>query len=143
MKVTHGSEFFKETKSESRESCVLSRARAIPICHCGDDVVLHRVNTKKNFGKKFWGCHDYKGSEQRGCGFFKWFHEEFVEDKCQDLLNKLEILSKDFEKLKSRNEELGNVVTEIQGQLKPSTFLVTYFVYNVDMNKTQQIQYNK
>ncbi|XP_058784840.1 uncharacterized protein LOC131659701 [Vicia villosa] len=108
MKEKHYSEFFKETKSESNDSCVLSRARAMPICYCGGDAVIRRANTDKNFGKKFWGCINYKGFEQRGCGFFKWFNEEVVEDKCDDLMHKFEILSKEFEKLKSRNEDLGN-----------------------------------
>ncbi|XP_058778094.1 uncharacterized protein LOC131652287 [Vicia villosa] len=118
MKEKHCSEFFKETKSENNDYCVISRARASPICYCGDAAVIRRANTDKNFGKKFWGCINYKGSEQRGCGFFKWFNEEVVEDKCEDLMHKFEILSKEFEKLKSRNEDLGNAVTEIQGKLK-------------------------
>ena len=54
---------------------------------------------------------------QRGCGFFNWFDEEIAENTSQVLLNRLESLSKDFEKLRFRNEEIGNTVTEIQVQL--------------------------
>ena len=63
-------------------------------------------------------------SLQRGCGFFDWFYEESSEDINQVLINRLESIEKEldgtknqYEKLRARNEELGDVVSELQIQL--------------------------
>jgi len=32
----------------------------MPVCYCGEKVVLRTARTPKNRGKQFWGCPKYK-----------------------------------------------------------------------------------
>jgi len=32
----------------------------VPICDCGEFVILRTTTTEKNVGKRFWGCPMYK-----------------------------------------------------------------------------------
>jgi len=81
----------------------------MPVCYCGEKVVLRTARTPKNRGKQFWGCPKYKvrsmelwffsfklsrrsltslcmvfgqrGSEQLvGCNYFSWFNGDENEE---------------------------------------------------------------
>ncbi|XP_014506272.1 uncharacterized protein LOC106766023 [Vigna radiata var. radiata] len=54
------------------------------ICYCGELAVLRVAKTAKNESKPFWGCPNYKRSqneELRGCNFFKWQREDDVDER--------------------------------------------------------------
>ncbi|CAH1429551.1 unnamed protein product, partial [Lactuca virosa] len=52
-----------------------SRKKRIVRCGCGDVCKVSVAQTPENYGKKFYGCPNYK-VEEEDCGFFKWYNEE-------------------------------------------------------------------
>ncbi|KAL5073974.1 hypothetical protein RYX36_012958, partial [Vicia faba] len=66
---------------------------------CQDESVLHTVSDVNcvNYGRKFWDCRNYINHMDKGCNFFKWLGDEFVDEK--DL--KLEREKKKIKKLKN------------------------------------------
>nr|KAJ0189752.1 hypothetical protein LSAT_V11C800444390 [Lactuca sativa] len=51
------------------------RKKRIVRCGCGDVCKVFVARTPENYGKKFYGCPNYK-VEEDDCGFFKWYNEE-------------------------------------------------------------------
>ncbi|KAB1219454.1 hypothetical protein CJ030_MR3G012250 [Morella rubra] len=43
-----------------------------PRCKCGISTSVRRSFTPENFGRRFFGCPNYTGRENPGCGFFDW-----------------------------------------------------------------------
>ncbi|KAL5056144.1 hypothetical protein RYX36_036826, partial [Vicia faba] len=66
-------------------------------CFCQDESVIRIVNDVKNvnYGRKFWGCRYYRNHMKKGCNFYKWLCDEFVDER--DL--KLERQKKNINKL--------------------------------------------
>nr|KAJ0200868.1 hypothetical protein LSAT_V11C600331930 [Lactuca sativa] len=52
------------------------RRKRIVRCGCGDVCKVSVARTPENYGKKFYGCPNYK-VEEEDCGFFKWYNEEY------------------------------------------------------------------
>jgi len=76
------------------------RRRIVTECRCGELLVICTIidNTNSNFGKRFWGCKNYKNHFDKGCSFFKLVDEDLNDDR--DL-----VISKVQEKnLKLKNE---------------------------------------
>ncbi|GAU49418.1 hypothetical protein TSUD_374370 [Trifolium subterraneum] len=48
---------------------------ATPNCRCGQFCVLRTSKTIPNYGRKFWGCRNYKGPHDIGCNYFDWFEK--------------------------------------------------------------------
>ncbi|CAK8578845.1 unnamed protein product [Lathyrus sativus] len=113
------------SKTKSQDSDVCSRSRWKPMCHCGDMAVLQRVTTVKNMGKRFWGCPNYKGGMQTGCGFFDWFYVEVGDENEQFWMHRLGVVTegiaeakKDIEKATMENEELGKKLMKLESEMK-------------------------
>ncbi|CAI9285613.1 unnamed protein product [Lactuca saligna] len=51
------------------------RKKRVVRCGCGDVCKVSVARTPENYGKKFYGCPNYK-VEEEDCGFFKWYNEE-------------------------------------------------------------------
>ncbi|CAH1452234.1 unnamed protein product [Lactuca virosa] len=52
-----------------------SRKKRIVRCGCGDVCKVSVARTPETYGKKFYGCPNYK-VEEEDCGFFKWYNKE-------------------------------------------------------------------
>ncbi|CAJ2636194.1 unnamed protein product [Trifolium pratense] len=75
------------------------RRQAKRECLC-EELVLHTVTdiTSLNFGKKFWGCRNYRNCNDKGCSFFKWFDDDIVDERD------LKIERQKKKKLKLKND---------------------------------------
>ncbi|KAI5404753.1 hypothetical protein KIW84_051783 [Lathyrus oleraceus] len=106
---------FKNASSASITSFGTSgsvfRRNKIIECFCQDDSVLHTVTdvNSVNYGRIFLDCINYRNHIDKGCNFFKWLGDEFVDEG--DL--KLERQKKKINKLK-------NEVIHTKGWLKMS-----------------------
>ncbi|XP_058742677.1 uncharacterized protein LOC131615216 [Vicia villosa] len=97
----------------------------VVVCHCGAKATLRKSKTTKSFGRQFWGCPNFKGPVNPGCGFFEWYLEE-AEDKdghcmqhmVEKLGNKFEDLQMDVVKVRLSIEEIRKETDQIQRQLK-------------------------
>ena len=67
------------------------RRRTTIECRCGEETVIRTVtdNTNPNYGRRFWGCKNYKNQFDKGCSFFKLLDED-VTDYRDLLISKLE-----------------------------------------------------
>ncbi|GAU46218.1 hypothetical protein TSUD_374640 [Trifolium subterraneum] len=61
---------------------------ATPNCRCEQFCVLRTAKTIPNYGRKFWGCRNYKGPHDIGCNYFDWFDK--VESSKNDVGAKIE-----------------------------------------------------
>ncbi|XP_052624764.1 uncharacterized protein LOC128132290 [Lactuca sativa] len=61
-------------KSSFQGGPTLTKKRIVR-CGCGDVCKVSVARTPENYGKKFYGCPNYK-VEEEDCGFFKWYNEE-------------------------------------------------------------------
>ncbi|CAK8538417.1 unnamed protein product [Lathyrus sativus] len=52
-------------------------------CFCQDESVLRTMNdvNNANKGRKFWGCRNYRNHIEKGCNFFKWLDDEFLDER--------------------------------------------------------------
>ncbi|XP_058782826.1 uncharacterized protein LOC131657445 [Vicia villosa] len=94
-----------------------------PKCGCGDMATLRRASTVTNYGRQFWGCRNYKGSTQPGCGYFQWFYDDAEDEKDHFMRNqksRLEKLEHDIDAVKMEVECLKKKITELQNQSKKS-----------------------
>ncbi|KAL5099501.1 hypothetical protein RYX36_003828 [Vicia faba] len=68
-------------------------------CFCLDESAIRTVNdvNSVNYGRKLWGCRNYRNYMDKGCDFFKWLGDELVDER--DL--KLERQKKKINKLKN------------------------------------------
>lgn len=74
-----------------------------------------------NFGKKFWGCRNFRNHVNKGCNFFKWFEDDIIDER--DL--KIQRQKKKIQKLK---KEINNT----RGWLKVTVIVgITSLVCNV------------
>jgi len=75
------------------------RRRGNPSCRCGEPTVVRTVTDtlNSNYGKKFWGCSNYRNANDKGCSYFKLVGEDdFIDER--EL--KIEKQSKKIKKLK-------------------------------------------
>ncbi|XP_058742869.1 uncharacterized protein LOC131615726 [Vicia villosa] len=70
-------------ESNTKNDGFAANLRWRPVCGCGEIALLRRASTSTNFGKQFWGCRNYKGSTQTGCGYFQWFFDDVMDEKDQ------------------------------------------------------------
>jgi hypothetical protein len=76
------------------------RRRGNPSCRCGEPNVVRTVTDSlhRNYGKKFWGCSNYRNANDKGCSYFKLVGEDdFIDER--EL--KIEKQSKKIKKLKT------------------------------------------
>ncbi|XP_022640842.1 uncharacterized protein LOC111242344 [Vigna radiata var. radiata] len=83
----------------------------IPICNCGEMVVVKMARTPKNARRYFWGCRNYKSEAGNGmcCNYFKWCSKKNDDEKdviigrqrgkIYDLENALKALKKKIQLL--------------------------------------------
>jgi hypothetical protein len=88
-------------------------------CACEEVVVSRTVNdiTSVNYGKRFWACRNWRRDTNAGCGFFKWFDDDVVDER--DL--KIAKQKKKNGKLKTEVCVLKNELLSTQKWLKIST----------------------
>ncbi|AET05278.1 GRF zinc finger protein [Medicago truncatula] len=75
------------------------RRRGNPSCRCGEPTVVQTVTDflNHNYGKKFWGCSNYRNAYDKGCSYFKLVgDDDFIDER--EL--KIEKQSKKIKKLK-------------------------------------------
>ncbi|KAK2381251.1 DNA topoisomerase 3-alpha [Trifolium repens] len=82
-----------------------------PTCKCGKFCVVRTSKTLANYGRKFWGCRNYKGLHDVGCNYFDWFDNEEVNGKeacVEDFDSKIEEIEMllDEKKLKIKEFEV-------------------------------------
>jgi hypothetical protein len=102
--------------SGSASSVIRRRPRH---CLCGEEVRLKTVGDilSVNYGKKFWGCRNWRRDSNAGCDFFKWFDDDVVDER--DL--KIARQKKKNGKLKNEVCVLKNELLSTQKWLKIST----------------------
>ncbi|CAJ2636457.1 unnamed protein product [Trifolium pratense] len=88
-------------------------------CKCDEVAILRTVKdiSSRNFGKKFWGCRNWRHDGDAGCNFFKWFDDDIVDER--DL--KIARQKKKNGKLKNEVYVLKNELVITQKWLKIST----------------------
>ncbi|WJX20147.1 hypothetical protein P8452_09737 [Trifolium repens] len=66
--------------SGSASSVIRRRPRH---CLCGEEVRLKTVGDilSVNYGKKFWGCRNWRRDNNAGCDFFKWLDDDVVDER--------------------------------------------------------------
>lgn len=81
------------------------RRRAVPNCRCGETVVIRTVTDalNRNFGKKLWGCRNYRNSTDKGCSYFKLVDEDYGMDERDLLIEKQKLK---IEKQKKKKNKL-------------------------------------
>ncbi|CAJ2636596.1 unnamed protein product [Trifolium pratense] len=86
---------------------------------CDEVAILRTVKdiSSRNFGKKFWGCRNWRHDGDAGCSFFKWFSDDIVDER--DL--KIARQKKKNGKLKNDVYVLKNELVITQKWLKIST----------------------
>ncbi|KAL2346978.1 hypothetical protein Fmac_000978 [Flemingia macrophylla] len=90
-----GSNNMSSATTSSMPSC--GSRTSVPVCYCGELVILQTAMTARNAGKKFWGCYNYKSGEV-GCNYFEWVGQEV---DGRDL-----IISRQNKKIQSMETEL-------------------------------------
>ena len=90
------------------------RRRSFRECRCGEKQVLRNVTdvSNPNFGKKFWGCVNYKNQFDKGCNYFNWF------DSRDDIIDAKD---KEIKKQKKKKFKLKIDLSSSQKWLKIST----------------------
>ena len=73
----------------------------------------------RNPGRRFWSCPHY---ESTNCKFFRWRDKERVDERSQFILprlvNKINELEENYERVKMQLEELHNPRSKQMGNLK-------------------------
>jgi hypothetical protein len=97
--VSQNSKFNPSEGGNSSIGGSVMRRRSFRECRCGEKQVLRTVTdvSNPNFGKKFWGCVNYKNQFDKGCNYFNWF------DSRDDIIDAKDM---EIEKLKKKNLKL-------------------------------------
>ncbi|RHN41090.1 putative transcription factor GRF family [Medicago truncatula] len=111
--VSQNSKFNPSEGGNSSIDGSVMRMRSFRECGCGEKQVLRTVTdvSNPNYGKKFWGCVNYKNQFDKGCNYFNWF--DFRDDI-------IDAKDKEIEKLKKKNLKLKNALASYQKLLKIS-----------------------
>lgn len=87
--------------------------RQIRKCQCGEFVVLKTVTeiTNPNYGKKFWGCRNWRNRNDSGCNYFQFVVDD--DDKCDDVDERDIKIARQ----KKKNGKLKNEVSFLKEEL--------------------------
>lgn len=71
------------TNHSSYASGYVIRRNARIECFCQDESVMHTISdiNNVNYGRKFWGCRNYRNYLEKGYNFFKWLVDETVDER--------------------------------------------------------------
>ncbi|KAG5535850.1 hypothetical protein RHGRI_023575 [Rhododendron griersonianum] len=84
-------------------------------CKCGQEAPLEESRTKKNPGRKFSGCRNYKTSEY--CGFFIWY-DQYVRQREKNIEGLPSSVVQKSEDSVGRQTNEDNNIDELKKEVK-------------------------
>ncbi|PNX68608.1 GRF zinc finger protein [Trifolium pratense] len=95
-----------------------------PKCRCDTFCVLRTAKTVVNYGRKFWGCRNFKGPHDVGCNYFDWLDNWLGNEEVNENGEK----EAEIEEFDSKIEENEMLVHEKKLKIKEVDFKLQLYV---------------